>query len=594
MKQVLDSYNAKHLKDDEILKSFVSSFLFIETAKNMHTVLVGPRGSGKTTFLRMLSNKTLPMWPKYESFRDVGEISYQGIYVPGDLVWGEMLNSLSTAGLPKKYSEVFSYSAFVSHVLISSIEAIETYLNLQDPALIESKEEEIYEALESIGQTLKLSLKKISISRIKQQLKSNLASLFEYSRYLSLVGGDGFDEAEFLLKVPYAYSELKFMLENVFDSIDGALNKSEQRWALLCDEFEIAPSYLLEKIISHMRSSSQKIIFKVALVPCGSHQELRNQSSSINDYSVVELWYVRKGESKKFCEKLIKSRFDIENPVSILGPTKYGVSSKNNKEQWVDVFEELAKKDKSFKSFLISKGIEPRKIFNLEGAMDSLIRKISPLVAFRNAFLNSSGNRKGRKSLAEFYSGWEGITTISEGNPRWLLSVLSFIVYAKQSSRLMTSVQMKQVDKATNAYCAMLKTLPLSNNMGLSTKQPVYELLEKIGKYFNRRLIDDDFMVSPPSTFIVDKHVSKEVESALMIAWNYGAIVSISTDTSFGNYENIIGMRFRLSHLLAPRFELVLTTGPSINLTTILNNDTSKSKSPSDSGEVSFQKDFFK
>ncbi|MEI8648250.1 hypothetical protein P4S73_10540 [Paraglaciecola sp. Hal342] len=169
-----------------------------------------------------------------------------------------MLNSLSKAGLPLKYSEVFSYSAFVSHVLISSIEAIETYLNLQDPALIASKEEQIYEALESIGQTLKLSLEKISISRIKQQLKSNLASLFEYSRYLSLIGGDGFDEQEFLVKAPYAYSELKFMLENVFDSIDVALDNSEQRWALLCDEFEIAPSYLLGKIISHMRSSSQK------------------------------------------------------------------------------------------------------------------------------------------------------------------------------------------------------------------------------------------------------------------------------------------------------------------------------------------------
>ncbi|WP_444822921.1 ORC-CDC6 family AAA ATPase, partial [Vibrio parahaemolyticus] len=128
--------------------------------------------------------------------------------------------------------------------------------------------------------------------------------------------------------------------------------------------------------------------------------------------------------------------------------------------------------------------------------MSSIVRKISPIVAFRNAFLNKYGKRKGRQSIPEFYAGWEAISTISEGNPRWLLSVLSPLISEHPMTKISEPSQMSKIDASTNAYSAMLKTLPLSNNMGLTTKQPIFELLEKIGNYFNSRLIDDPFQIT--------------------------------------------------------------------------------------------------
>lgn len=575
MKFIFDSFNAKHLKSEDIANNFVSSSLFFETAKNNHTILVGPRGSGKTTFLRMLSNSTLPKWKDYENLKNEGAINYEGIYVPGDLVWGEMIKSLSHAGLEQSYAESFAYSAFFTHVLLNTIEGIEISLKRLPKEEIQLKEMALYEAMESICSILKINITKISFSRIRHELVMTLNSLGEYSRYLSITGADNFDFSKFESKVPYAYSDLKLILESIFDVVDNALERPEHRWAILLDEFEIAPRYLLDKVISSMRSSAKKIIFKVALVPCGFHQEIKSETSSINDYSVVELWYAKKGESSEFCRSILASRYGVDDPFDKLGSTKFGSSSKGSSENLLHSFDELYKKDASFRNYINLKKISYKEELMDKIATSDLVRKISPVVAFRNAFLNVNGKRKGRRSLSEFYSGWDALSTISEGNPRWLLSVLNSLIV--DSNKVTIPAQMQQIERSTSSYCAMLKTLPLSNNMGLSTKESIFELLEKIGNYFNSRLIDEDFKIASPSTFNVDKNTTPDIESSLMIAWNYGAIVSIDADKIFGTYDSLQGMRFRLSYLLAPKFELNLTTGPVINLSTILNYSYEKS-----------------
>ncbi|EKF9985740.1 hypothetical protein O1D80_003219, partial [Vibrio cholerae] len=201
------------MKSDEIAENFVSSDLFIETAKNSHTILVGPRGSGKTTFLRMLSNDTLHKWDGYKTLEGKGTIKYEGIYVPGDLVWGEMINSLKDTGLNSKHVESFSYSAFCTHVFLNVISGIENSLNKVEKDQLVSIQDDIHDALINICSILKISPEKVSISRIRLELNSKINVLGEYSRYLSIFGSDSFDNLDFEEKVSYAYTDLKIALE---------------------------------------------------------------------------------------------------------------------------------------------------------------------------------------------------------------------------------------------------------------------------------------------------------------------------------------------------------------------------------------------
>ncbi|TMP23749.1 hypothetical protein CWB99_23090 [Pseudoalteromonas rubra] len=572
---IAEAFNAKHLKDEFIAKSFVPSQLFFQTAKYGHTILVGPRGSGKTTFLRMLSNSMGPHLKTNYLLESLEHTHYEGIYVPGDLVWGEMMRSLSEAGIDQQTAESFAYSAFVTHILLNVIESIDVYINRIQSTKFDINEDDFFYSLSSICKLLKLKPEKVSLSRIKSELILVLSSLGEYSRFLSIYGTEKFSKEEFEKKALYAYIDLPMTLDSIFNFIDDALNRKEQRWTILLDEFEIAPTYLLLKVLNSMRSSAKKVTFKVALVPCGLHQEVQNEISSINDYTVVELWYIRKGDSDKFCRGLLRSRFNITFPEKKLGMAKYGITQSGNADKWINAFDELYSKDLSFKKYIDGKKLDYRKELT-EGRASSTVRKIAPLVAFRNAFINQKGKRKGRKAPTEFYSGWDAISTISEGNPRWLLSVMS--PFAESENKIRDTEQIREVKRSTSSYCAMLKTLPICNNMGLNTKQPVFKLLEQIGTYFNYCLIEGDFKVSPPGTFKVDKNIPEDMQSALMIAWNFGAIVSVESSITFGTYSSLEGMRFRLSHLLSPEFELNLATGKAVNLSTILDFETNAKK----------------
>lgn len=58
----LDPFNAKAMTFREVASTFVSSTKFAELAGRWNALLVGPRGSGKTTLMKMLSVEALRAW----------------------------------------------------------------------------------------------------------------------------------------------------------------------------------------------------------------------------------------------------------------------------------------------------------------------------------------------------------------------------------------------------------------------------------------------------------------------------------------------------------------------------------------------------
>lgn len=71
-------------------------------------------------------------------------------------------------------------------------------------------------------------------------------------------------------------------------------------------------------------------------------------------------------------------------------------------------------------------------------------------------------------------------------------------------------------------------------------------------------------------SFVVDERVSDDVEHALRIAVNHGAIVCYQIAADVGGFRTLRGLRFRLTYLLAPVFKLPMRKSRAVSLSTIL------------------------
>lgn len=600
----LAPFNAKVMSHIEIADSFVISPKFKELAGTWNSLLVGPRGSGKTTLLRMLSLEGLRAWKSDESNLFRSEINYTGVYVPSDIAWGEMIKALGNNQENQNHIDLIAESAFLTNVLLSIASAIQSRLtqdvmperhNNFQQALISQ------EALEGlilhISSVWKINPKTASFKAVHQALSARLLEIRQQSRLLSV--GHKLSSQELNIAMPYLGLPLVESVNLAISEFNIIVGEPDGMWALLLDEFEVAPQNLQRTVLSALRASGQsKLIFKVALAPCGPHTILDldtdNPPTIGHDYKQTSLWYADKAEAEKFCEDVFTKKIadnhllNGKSANAIFGQSTYAIIDEDEKEaipnqplkakQWEKDFESLATKDPSFRSFLEGKKIDPS---NLDGSSNSIngnvIRKIAPIVAFRNAYKktdpNSDGKKRGRKPFNSAYAGWSAIAAISEGNPRWLIGMLTRIFSEVRNADqlpIKPSSQMPHVMNASQTFVEILKTAAVNQFPHLQTSNSVYKLLHEIGNYFHNRIIFDDFQEDPPLSFIVESDVDDDTENCLRIALNHGAIICYEPTDALGGYRTLANKRFRLSYLLSPIMKLPVRKSKSVKLKSIL------------------------
>jgi hypothetical protein len=584
----LEAFNAKELPTPDVVASFVPSAKFQELAGNWHALLIGPRGSGKTTYLRMLELNALRFWEHAEADNYRKAIPYTGVYIPADITWGAMVDALGGGKLNTETHQAFANAAFCTNVLQASVEAMRCKFQRTNnapfsdyqfseisPDLLETVVRDIADAwclsiktlsfqglLSAIGRRL-IDIKSDAL-KVAADPKHTLHDAYERANYLSLA----FDAA-----ITFAFNEI--------DRVAGCPNG---KWALLFDEFEIAPPRIQQLVLSKLRSTNPKILYKVALAPCGPHTQqtldTMAKPSSNNDYKSIDLWQREKLPVTNFCEQLFLAKIKAFEPLRLLTPVQFfGKTDHDNEgdllqDIWKSRYEleflELARKDITFHEFLLSKQINSAQL----DVNESIIRKIAPLVAFRNAHRNfNGGSKKGRKKLFFAYTGWQAVAAITEGNPRWFIGILNMMASQVTDAMRMpisSTIQHDQLSAASETFAAMLKTAATEQAMGITTNVSIYSLLADIGRYFNERLINDPFIEEFPLSFEIDDRVSADRHNALRIAFNLGAIVCLSEPDTIGGYATLIGKRFRLAYMLAPNFRLPLRATKSIALSTIL------------------------
>lgn len=605
----LEPFNAKAMSYAEVARTFVPSTKFTHLAGAWNSVLVGPRGGGKTTLLKMLSAEGQDAWTVPSAEPHKKTLGYTGIYVPSDIAWGTMLESLKKAGQEEHVGILFSEAAFVTHVLLAVAAGIERHVTLHpvrrpeqvadtpEDTNILPTQAELEWAIESIAAMWRVKPMSLSPASLVYALRLRLLDIKRDANLLAQLGGSGSGAPT----QDYLGMDMLESASQALQAFDAIYQRPDHRWCLLLDEFEVAPMHLQTTVLAAMRASgAQKILLKVALAPCGPDLLYEQQSSAppsqINDVQQVELWYADKAEASEFCQQVFLSRSNSypalsgKAPNEVFGTSAYAVvddsaeteqislfsqASSKDRKRVADQFQSLAEKDASFVEFLQRKQIDLSQELGMQPSdpHGNTMRKIAPLVAFRNAYRGKSvGGKRGVKPFNTAYSGWESISAISEGNPRWLIGLITRILAQSDQRQfpVPTPQQTAAVQWNCQRYAEMLQAVANEQFGSIKTSTPVYDVLSKIGEYFHTRLVTTSFVEDPPMSFIVDDHVSDDVEHALRIAVNHGAIVCFEAAADVGGFRTLRGRRFRLTYLLAPVFKLPMRKSKSVLLSTIL------------------------
>jgi ABC-type cobalamin/Fe3+-siderophores transport system ATPase subunit len=596
----LDPFNAKSLSFREVAQTFVPSPKFSELSGRWNSLLIGPRGSGKTTLMKMLTVEALRTYegPLAASYRDI--VTYTGIYVPADIAWKEMVNALCSP-LDESVAMLVSGAAFLTNVLQSVVLAMQTRLQVSDPSVsyphfrkAQSSAGKLEETVVDIAQLWHLSPRSISLQGLANALALRLSDIQQRANVFAMT--ERVSVQDVMKAMPYAGLSVVQAVSSAVQFFDQAINEPDGQWVLLLDEFEVAPQQLQQSVLASLRASPPKLLFKVALSPCGPHTMHRETAATPptlhNDYRQVHLWYVDREHAEGFCAHIfesLKSRWpDVmpnASPEKVFGSTGYAIVDETGESVeagsygrgafWRREFQQLAQKDRTFSDFLIEKGIDADELDPSPSAPNgNTIRKIAPVVAFRNAYKGKAeGQKRGRRPFRSAYSGWAAICAISEGNPRWFIGLINSLapcLAATNTLPISVTEQQNKLSDLSEAFAEILRSAATSQLRGLDTDASVYDVLARIGEYFHKRLVLDRFVEDPPMSFIVDDDVDADTENALRIAMNHGALVCYENPDSLGGYASLRGKRFRMAYLLAPAFKLPLRKSKAVNLSKAL------------------------
>jgi hypothetical protein len=591
------AFNARNLDPSQVAKSFIPSTHFQTLAKHAHSYVVGPRGSGKTTLLKMLHPAALEAWahPQANAYRD--SIKFAGVFVPADMSWNTQLLQLQpspdTDGVP-----ALGYSAFTTHLLRSLLDTMQhrtSPLASGIPHLrVEMSVEKEKVLVEELCTAWQIKAPIPTLQSLRNVLGRRLLEIHAIARKKAFMREEVYNS--FLAEQEYLHLEMLSSVVCGIDAFQSALSDG-CKWALLFDELELAPQWLLRTLIRAVRNADTRLLFKLSLSPYihdPAETEQVFTSVPTHDYDPIRLWFPNKEEGYSFSQELVHSLIADESSTatasSVFGTSLFEADSASQRDatayrpgsKQAKHFQSLYDKDASFQAFCVAHDID----ITFEKSIDAIeraaqLRKIISLVIVRD-LLRAQPGQGGKKTRLrsrknpELYFGETSIYAVSEGNPRWLKAIITPLLHAERTrdpGELSTIDPRKQGDeirRARQRFRALLKTIPSPPVRSDARPRGVLSLLDTVGNYFKQGVIDNAFSSEPALSFTVDARADEKLVEAIGRALNAGAIVWVPDDAGEAILTSFRGKRFRLSYLLATEYNLPLMLGNPISLSTIL------------------------
>ncbi|MGR9348685.1 ORC-CDC6 family AAA ATPase (plasmid) [Rhizobium leguminosarum] len=605
---LFDAFNARFLEPERIGKAFIYTSQFEDVARHQHSMIVGPRGSGKTTYLKMLTMPALQHWREIGQHRFSQTINFHTIYIPSDFSWYPEFRLPIDSALSAEVDNLLTTALFRSHVLLAMCDTLQhmsrpivgnvRYLKHLELTLSQGDWNDLTARL---GYAWDITTPFGGISGLRIAVEKNIQTIQSIMVSCAL---NQKSAATLMEQWPmlshFFFDDLRSFADSVTDIAGKNLN-----FCVCFDEIEIAPVPVRSQIVQSARSFDQRFLVKISSSPFDESDP--GQTTAVgsmigHDFHQIMLTQMRSSEILRFSRRLFtalcqEAGINNATPEGLLGPSVFSSSDEpgqtRDEERANDYaptgrhgkrFKSLAEKDPSFQQYITKNNIDLDSIETMpEAKRAALIRKVIAPVVVRDAFLAeqtdpSSRNKvRSRKAIPEIYTGARTIFTLCEGNPRWLIGLLRPLIetYREQqgSNRERRSVppfvQAQHIEKTLQQYLSLLSTIRAKPKSGGADS--AIKLIEQIGEYFRKDTLVSDFNPDPVGSFVVDAMVSKDMEELVGRALNQGAFVILPRKNQVFQRGKIHGQRLRLTHLLSPFFQLAVVAGRPVELSRIVN-----------------------
>lgn len=583
--RAFETYNARFLTTSEVARTFIPPPQYDGLLDQNHTVLFGPRGSGKTTLLKMLQLSSLLEWKHESAAAARANLPFHAIFLGTDVLWGSQLESRTAAIADAEKTAQIRRTSFRLHLAVAFLNALN---EARDSRLADDEglkrfaltitsemEAEIANALASIW---KLTLTTRSLLGVRTAVQVQLAEL------LGLVNRLRIDAK---VELPdFAHLEPILSITQAIDLTNQSIGQPNRRWAILCDELEIAPAMIRLELFQLLRSSAHHVALKFSFFPYSSDVEVAALSgpsapTAGHDYTPLDLTYGYREGAYEFCQALLAGMIvnaggpEHLDPQSMLGDGWFDGGRRHRRMQtsayapnsdYHRRAQQLMKVDPSFRHWMSQNGIDIRHIHEMDENAQAPFRKALPFILTRSEFLGRERHRS-RKSFS-LYTGTRSMFSLSEGNPRVFINLMRPLVteFVRRQGTVPVVVQAHSAETTLHRFKSSLSAIP-SQKVG--PIRSILHLIDIVGNYFQVEQLDSAFRSEPPCTFKVDEEVSPELLELVGRALNSGGFVRMDDGHSAG--VNILrGAQLRLSYTLAPEYKLPLATGRQINLSTIV------------------------
>ena len=594
---MISRFNARFLSPEEIVETFVPCDQFKHICEPNNSIVVGPRGSGKTTLFKVLHPVALSSWGNSKAPDYIKTLKFRPIYIPTDINWQSQWEFTPSGEEMREFKIRVQTAAFLSHTLRCTIEALEGYISINptSPAShlsIKTDRDRIFVFCKEFAITFNIkNIKDYSLTGLKNHLDRRILYLGEVVERLkaNAFNDKDKDNSIFYQEIGPTISGLTNLINNYF------CKNGIRQWAYMFDELEIAPRKLIVALLNLVRSFNQESYLKLSLVPQSKeYNVLKNthRAAEGSDHKVIKLYYEKREQSDSFSKKFIGRLFqdhgiNIKEAETIFGVSElpsstkrsgYEVNSDNHKRVL-----SLYNKDKGFQNWLANKKIRKNDLNNIdtlgENSRASLFRKIIQSIVLRDNYLRNDGTR-GSTNQYKLYVGWPSIYSIVDGNPRRLLELIDPLIheYKESGEQISTSVQAQEIRSAILRFRSLLSTIPVSeNNDGKLAFKSILEILDRIGNAFSEQILGDKFIADTSLCFKIDDAVPQEVVTALSEALNQGAIILVNNNNPHFIMDDIRNCVFRLNFMLSPYYRIpIRKDSKSRKLSNLLNPESSQ------------------